>query len=778
MQKSVIFPQIHQFLLHMQFASSINFEQEFQFQSKLLNTIQQAVIVTDLAGKIIFWNDFATTLYGWTREEVLGENIINITPSDLSLDEARIVMGRLSLGEYWSGEFSVKNKAGKIFKVHVHNSPMLNSNNELSGIIGVSYDISPEIRAKVEKDLERLDKEALINSTEDLIWSINRNFELKAANKSFLNSMRKSHGKEFKAGDNLLDLPTLSPDYLAFWKGLYNKAFSGEKFNVELYSPAIGEYGDQWFDMALNPIEDKGDIIGVACYGRNITEQKQIREEIRTSEERFRVMFTHAPLGIALIDSITGDIYNVNQQFAEITGRSVEELKNINWMQITHPDDIAEDLYNMQLMNEGKIPGFNMQKRYFKPDGSIVWIQMSIAPIDAKEGSNPRHLCMIENITDRKIQEESLRESNERFEYASKATSDVIWDWNLQNNKVIRAGNGMHELFGYDSETISRDNNFWAKHVHPEDLNRVIERREKILNETQEIYWEDEYRFLKSDGKYSFVHDKGFIIRDEKNIPVRMTGATQDISERKEVEILLKELNNKLEIRAEELEKSNSELERFAYVASHDLQEPLRMVTSFLALLEKKYNYQLDSTAQQYIHFAVDGASRMKVLIMDLLQYSRTSRSRDAVGNTDMNSVLKEVLQTFDEKIKELKAEFRVSTLPILPNTRRTQMVQLMQNLVGNALKYHGKKQPEIEISAAENEKDFIFCVKDNGIGFDKKYAERIFVIFQRLHSRSEYSGTGIGLSICKKIIEIHGGNIWVESEIGKGSSFYFSIPK
>ncbi len=778
MQKSVIFPQIHQFLLHMQFASSINFEQEFQFQSKLLNTIQQAVIVTDLAGKIIFWNDFATTLYGWTREEVLGENIINITPSDLSLDEARIVMGRLSLGEYWSGEFSVKNKAGKIFKVHVHNSPMLNSNNELSGIIGVSYDISPEIRAKVEKDLERLDKEALINSTEDLIWSINRNFELKAANKSFLNSMRKSHGKEFKAGDNLLDLPTLSPDYLAYWKGLYNKAFSGEKFNVELYSPAIGEYGDQWFDMALNPIEDKGDIIGVACYGRNITEQKQIREEIRTSEERFRVMFTHAPLGIALIDSITGDIYNVNQQFAEITGRSVEELKNINWMQITHPDDIAEDLYNMQLMNEGKIPGFNMQKRYFKPDGSIVWIQMSIAPIDAKEGSNPRHLCMIENITDRKIQEESLRESNERFEYASKATSDVIWDWNLQNNKVIRAGNGMHELFGYDSETISRDNNFWAKHVHPEDLNRVIERREKILNETQEIYWEDEYRFLKSDGKYSFVHDKGFIIRDEKNIPVRMTGATQDISERKEVEILLKELNNKLEIRAEELEKSNSELERFAYVASHDLQEPLRMVTSFLALLEKKYNHQLDSTAQQYIHFAVDGASRMKVLIMDLLQYSRTSRSRDAVGNTDMNSVLKEVLQTFDEKIKELKAEFRVSTLPILPNTRRTQMVQLMQNLVGNALKYHGKKQPEIEISAAENEKDFIFCVKDNGIGFDKKYAERIFVIFQRLHSRSEYSGTGIGLSICKKIIEIHGGNIWVESEIGKGSSFYFSIPK
>jgi two-component system CheB/CheR fusion protein len=762
----------------MQFASSINHELEFQFQSHILNAIQQSVIVTDLTGKIIFWNDFATTLYGWKREEVLGANIIDITPSDLSIDEARAVMSRLSIGEYWSGDFSVKNKSGKTFKVHVHSSPLLNSNNELSGIIGVSYDLSSELKAKEEKDLERLDKESLINSTEDLIWSINRNFELKAGNRTFLDSMKKSHGKNFKAGDNLLDLPTLSPEYLAYWKGLYNKAFNGEKMNVELYSPAVGEVGENWYDMSMNPIEDKGEIIGVACYGRNITEQKQIREEIRTSEERFRVMFTHAPLGIALIDSITGNIYNVNQQFAEITGRSVEELKTINWMQITHPDDIAEDLQNMQLMNEGKIPGFKMQKRYYKPDGSIVWIQMSIAPIDAKQGSHPRHLCMIENISDRKIQEENLRDSNERFEYASKATSDGIWDWNLETNVVVRAGNGLETLFGHNSVEASRDNNFWRKHVHPEDLDRVVDRREKIFKETRDVYWEDEYRYLKADGNYAFVHDKGFIIRDQFNKAIRMIGATQDITSRKEAEMQLRDLNLKLEKRAEELEKSNSELERFAYVASHDLQEPLRMVTSFLGLLEKKYKDQLDSTAQQYIHFAVDGASRMKVLIMDLLQYSRTSRSRDTVGNTDMNEVVKEVMQTFDEKIKELKAVFHISNLPVLPNTRRTQMVQLMQNLVGNALKYHGTNRPEIEISATENEKEITFCVKDNGIGFDKKYAERIFVIFQRLHSKSEYSGTGIGLSICKKIIEIHGGKIWVDSESGKGSSFYFSLPK
>ncbi|MGZ5253598.1 MAG: PAS domain-containing protein [Flavitalea sp.] len=179
----------------MSLASENNFEEEYRFQSKLLNAIQQSVIVTDLTGKIIFWNDFATTLYGWKREEVLGKNIIDITPSDLSLDDAKVILSRLFLGEYWSGEFSVKNKAGKTFKVHVHNSPMLDANNALSGIIGVSYDISPELAAKEEKELERLDKEAMINSTEDLIWSINKEFNLKAGNRSFLNTMYKSHGK-------------------------------------------------------------------------------------------------------------------------------------------------------------------------------------------------------------------------------------------------------------------------------------------------------------------------------------------------------------------------------------------------------------------------------------------------------------------------------------------------------------------------------------------------------------------------------------------------------
>ena len=290
--------------------------------------------------------------------------------------------------------------------------------------------------------------------------------------------------------------------------------------------------------------------------------------------------------------------------------------------------------------------------------------------------------------------------------------------------------------------------------------------------------WTAEYRYIKSDGTYAYVSDRGIVIRNKNDKAIRMVGAMQDITDTKEAELMLKELNDQLEKRAIELEVSNTELERFAYVASHDLQEPLRMVSSFLQLLERKYKEQLDETAEQYIHFAIDGAKRMKTLINDLLEYSRLGTNKDIAGKTDMNEVMEEVLITFSEQIKELDATIRTGNLPVLNNVREVQMVQLLQNLIGNALKYHSDKKPAINISAVEDEHKWTFSVKDNGIGFDKKFAQKVFVIFQRLHHSNEYAGTGIGLSICKKIMDIHGGRIWVETAEGEGSIFYFSIPK
>ncbi|MBV9987706.1 MAG: PAS domain S-box protein [Chitinophagaceae bacterium] len=384
---------------------------------------------------------------------------------------------------------------------------------------------------------------------------------------------------------------------------------------------------------------------------------------------------------------------------------------------------------------------------------------------------------MLTIILENKLSVEAVKMSNQSYDMVALATNDAIWDWDTGTNMVHRRGKGLKMLFGYELEESEQEENFWYKRIHPDDLDAVFEKQRKILGDPAEIYWEDEYRFLKKNGQYAYVHDKGYIIRDAAGRAIRLLGATRDITERKESEALLLELNNRLKQRADELAASNVELERFAYIASHDMQEPLRMITSFLQLFKKRYEDQIDETAEQYIHFAVDGADRMKKLIMDLLQYSRVGSNKDDFEDIHTNGLVNEVVSVFLAAAEESKAIITVDELPDV-RANRTQLFQLFQNLIGNALKYQSDAPPRIHVSGKEEEKHFVFSVRDNGIGIKPLFFEKIFVLFQRLHHKSEYSGTGIGLAICKKIVERHHGKIWVESEPGKGSCFYFSIAK
>ncbi len=246
-------------------------------------------------------------------------------------------------------------------------------------------------------------------------------------------------------------------------------------------------------------------------------------------------------------------------------------------------------------------------------------------------------------------------------------------------------------------------------------------------------------------------------------------GMARDITERKKVQKWQKQA-------VEDLKRSNEELQQFAYVASHDLQEPLRMVSSYTQLLARRYKDKLDSDADEFINFAVDGANRMQNLINDLLEYSRVGSRGKTFVHTDISAVLDKAKYNLQTAIKKSGAEIACSNLPsIMANP--ILLAQLFQNIIGNAIKFCGELPPLIEISSNQQESGYLFSVKDNGIGIEQQYADRIFAIFQRLHKKSEYPGSGIGLSISKKIVELHGGKIWMESEPDKGTIIYFTIP-
>ncbi|QNA46404.1 sensor histidine kinase [Lacibacter sediminis] len=236
-------------------------------------------------------------------------------------------------------------------------------------------------------------------------------------------------------------------------------------------------------------------------------------------------------------------------------------------------------------------------------------------------------------------------------------------------------------------------------------------------------------------------------------------------------------IEKELIVKNKELNDTNKQLEQFTYAASHDLQEPLRMVSSYMGLLQKKYEGQLDEKAQTYIHFAVDGTKRMKTLINDLLNYSRTSITAIEYHEVNTADVISEIKKLFIEDLNEPTAGIFFNNLPVV-RANSIQMSQLFQNLISNAMKYRTEAAPQIHIAATKTATHWIFSVRDNGLGIDEQFFEKIFVIFQRLHSNSTHKGTGIGLAICKKIAERHGGEIWLESQKGKGSTFFFSISK
>jgi PAS domain S-box-containing protein len=351
----------------------------------------------------------------------------------------------------------------------------------------------------------------------------------------------------------------------------------------------------------------------------------------------------------------------------------------------------------------------------------------------------------------------------------------------------------IESLLGFSQREWLEDPVLWYTQLHPEDRERWHVEFARTCGAGERF--RSEYRFLARDGRVVWVHGEAQVVRNAAGQPLFLQGIAYDITEKKQAEAVLRGLNVELERRvqertaelekanmvlsqqAEELARSNADLEQFAYVASHDLQEPLRMVGSFTQLLAKRYQGQLGADADDFIHFIVEGAVRMQHLINDLLTYSRVGRENKEFAPIDCSLLVNTARTYLSKAIEESGATVTVDPLPTVLG-EESQLLQLFQNLLANAIKFRLKdRQPQVHVGSRQENGTWLLWVKDNGIGIEPQYAERIFLIFQRLHSRRDYPGTGMGLAICRKIVEGHGGRIWVESEPGRGSIFYFTLP-
>ncbi|WP_414590493.1 CHASE3 domain-containing protein [Anabaena sp. CCY 9614] len=519
--------------------------------------------------------------------------------------------------------------------------------------------------------------------------------------------------------------------------------------------------------------------------------RQQIRINQTLSEEAIAVEQQAAKAKLANILETVTDAFvaldhnwcytYINQKAGQLFNRNPTDLigKNI-WEEF--PEGVGQKFYHNYYQAVAEQRVIQMEE-YYPPWNR--WFENRIYP--SPEGLS----IFFQDITRRKLAEITLEKNERRYRSLVIATSQAIWITDAHGT-VVEDIPSWRDLTGQSELEVQG----WGRldAIHPEDRELTQLLWNQSL-ETKSLY-QIEYRVRVADGSYRFFAARAVPVLDTNGEVQEWVGANTDITNRKLAEEALKQAKAELEIKVEErtaelqnlnqeLKRSNQELEQFAYVASHDLQEPLRAVTGYSQLLGQEYQELFDESAQEYFAYIVDGAKRMQQLIQDLLTYSRVATRGQEFSHVDCNAVLNIALSNLHVAIAQSNAIITHDPLPeILAD--KTQLIQLFQNLIGNAIKFRKQEPPQIYISAVKKDHGdgeefsqsptWLFSVKDNGIGIKPQYLERIFEVFRRLHTRREFSGTGIGLAICKKIVERHHGQIWAESQPGVGTIFYITL--
>jgi len=686
-------------------------------------------------------NDSMCLLTGYTREELLTMN-----PFEMLDDEGRKAF-QIRIGKWLSGEkpdetmeYNVRAKDGHIIYALLNVKFSSDDQGNPVGAMVVAHDITE--RKRLENEIKILAK--FTSENPNPVLRLSKEATIQYANESGLMCISKW---------NTVIGGIAPEEFQIFIKEIFAND-STRTFEMECF--------ERIFLFTAVPVKEGGYI---NLYGVDVTEHRKSEYALRESEEKHRRIVELSYEGI-IISSPEGQFQFVNKRFAEMLGYTPEEILGKSSNDFFYNN---EELVKIQKSRGQLKKGETVQKdtKFRRKDGSLLCTLYNATPLFDSKGFHIGNLAMHTDITERKNFEEALARSEQRLREALESGNIGIWDWDLKTNAVFW-DERTEKMFGLEPGTFGQTYKSFEDFLNEEDIPLL----EKSVKDTLEkdLPLETMFRIRLKSGSIKYISSRGHLLKDNEGKPVRLSGVCSDITNLKEVsEKLILKIN-------EELLRSNKELENFAYVASHDLQEPLRMVSSFSQLLAKKYEDKLDKDANEYIQFVVEGASRMYELLNGLLDYSRIHTRGKSFSMVNLNHVLSKVKFNLDLSLKEKGVLIKADKLPEV-FADETQMIQLFQNLISNGMKF-SEASPRIYISSKAEEDKFILSFRDNGIGIESQYFDRIFLIFQRLFPKGQYDGLGIGLSICKRIVERHGGNIGVESKLGKGSTFYFTIPR
>ena len=522
--------------------------------------------------------------------------------------------------------------------------------------------------------------------------------------------------------------------------------------------------------------DDQRYLVGVQ---EDVTERTQLEAELAKSEARFRHMVQHAPIGIALAD-LEGHFLSVNPALCTLLGYTEAELLARTWVELTHPDDLPATLYAEEQLVRSAAP-YCLEKRYLTKAGDSVWINLTVALVRDEQGRLLHEIGMIEDITARKQAEDALRslnatleqrihertaalqESEARFRLLADSAPVLIWVNSLQGCEFVNQSYlrflGVHaeaDVRGYD----------WTPFIHPEDRDAYVNGYLEAL--AQRRRFAAQFRFRRHDGVYRWMHSIGLPRYGSQGDCLGYVGSTYDITD-------LQEAQETLAQQARDLAHAHADLRQVAYVSAHDLQEPIRQIGIYTQHIAKQYGATMDADMQDAIAFIVEGTKRMQAQFTDLMHYLEMEDPGTGITPTDCENVFRQALDQLHEPIMTSGATITHDPLPTLAaNAKHLQLV--FQELLDNAMKFRNGTPPQVHVWAEREEHGWRFAVRDNGIGIAQEGLHQLFGFFRKLQQRQAYPGTGMGLAICKKIVERHGGRIWIDSTPGTGTTIYFTV--